>query len=57
MAKKLTGKKVHALIAADKKRKLQQETERFWAWWHAQMDRDGWSPAEAALKAWKARMR
>jgi hypothetical protein len=57
MAKKLTGKKVRAMIEADKKDRIKRATERFWPWWHAQMDRDRLSPAEAALRAWLAHLR
>jgi hypothetical protein len=54
MAKKITGKKVRAMIQADNMRRLLQEEQRFLLWWSTYDDRID-RCRHAAWEAWKAR--
>lgn len=54
---KMTPRQIKNAVERDKKQRLKDATERFWGWWQVQMDRDRLTPAEAALRAWLARLR
>lgn len=54
MKRKLTGKKVRALIQADNMRRLLQEEQRFLLWWSTYDDRID-RCRHAAWEAWKTR--